>query len=59
MKKTSKLTKQGRGRPAKKITKTATHGEIVKKTGIPAFMEPTAYDLYDELARLDSYVYRQ
>lgn len=57
MKKTSNTTaKRGRGRPKKTVTET-THREVQQKVGIPALLEPTEYDIRDELVRLDSFAY--
>ncbi len=57
MKKTPKTSKPVRGRPKKKVVEVSNHAEIQQKVGIPAFTEPTDYDLQDELVRLDSYAY--
>jgi len=57
MKKSSKASKTpSRGRPKQKTTP-KTLQPVVQKVGIPAFLEPTEYDMHDELARLDSYAY--
>jgi hypothetical protein len=57
MKKTSKTTKRGRGRPKKETVLATKKPAAPQKVGIPAYLEPTDYDLHDELARLDSYAY--
>jgi len=31
--------------------------KVEQDLGIPVFLEPTSYDVHDELARLDSYAY--
>ena len=58
MKKTSiKTSKRGTNFPKKKSIGTEDVPVVPQKTGIPAYLEPTEYDLHDELSRLDSFTY--
>lgn len=53
MKKTSKPKKIQRVKEANKPVKK----HISEDAAIPAFIEPTVHDMYDELYRLDSFAY--
>ena len=40
--------------------KSSSTEEVTEETvGLPGFIQPTEYDLHDELARMDSFSYRQ
>ena len=55
MKKTS--NKKNVKRIAQAVMANKNSAEPVKKVGIPVWLEPTTYDIQDELARLDSFAY--
>ena len=47
--------KRGRGRPRKE----SSTKSIQKDKFVLSLVEPTTYDLQDELVRMDSYIYSQ
>ena len=58
MKKTSnKNAKQRTARTVKPLSETELDSPVPQKVGITTYLEPTEYDLHDELSRLDSFTY--
>ena len=47
--------KRSRGRPRKDVI--IKDNDITETAGIPGLLQPTEYDLMDELSRLDSFSY--
>lgn len=45
--------KRGRGRPRKDVV--INNKDMVETAGIPGLLQPTEYDMMDELTRLDSF----